>query len=199
MNKNTLLLVLLTTMAVYAGPNFYVNTGISKPFAPESFSGNYHTGYELGGGIGFMSTEQFEIVPGIHYNNFSLNDANFIADFLGKDNAYAAVTGGTAHLYDVGVDLKYLVPTQNVKKVTPYVVAGAGLASRIITAKEIITQDQTIIDAEQTTHTAWAGGGIGFEILMGGNTYFMVEGRFNVLFTDKTTVFAPIKLGIIIK
>ena len=65
--------------------------------------------------------------------------------------------------------------------------------------KEIITSAQTFTEEKQTAHKSWVGAGLGFEILMGGNTYFFLEGRFNLLFADESTVFAPLKFGIIIK
>lgn len=191
--------ILLISASLMAGPKYYVNTGISKPFAPEKFSGNWRTGFEIGGGLGFMLSEKIEVVPGIHYNNFSLNDANFLDTYIGNDDIYSSVSGGAAHIFDLGIDFKYLVPTQNNHKVTPYLICGAGYAGHVISKKDIVIETGSDIDAKQSTQTGWAAGGIGFEIVMGKNTYFVVEGRFNILFTDETTVFAPIKFGILIK
>lgn len=195
----TLFLSCALSTTLFARPNFYVNTAISKPFAPESFSGDWHSGYELGAGVGFMMNKRLEIISVIDYNNFSLNDQSFLSDYLGQDNIYSSVTGGTTHLFHLGIDAKYLVPPKNSPKITPYVIAGAGFGSRIISQKEIITEAETTIDPQTTFSGAWAGGGLGFEFIMGGNTYFVVEARFNLLFADQTTVYAPIKFGITIK
>ncbi|RLD12406.1 hypothetical protein DRI50_09145 [candidate division KSB1 bacterium] len=195
----TLLLTCALSTTLFARPHFYFNTAISKPFAPESFSGDWHSGYELGVGAGFMMNKRLEIIPAFDYNNFALNDQSFLSDYLGQDNIYSSVTGGTTHLFHVGIDAKYLVPPKVSSKITPYIIGGAGFGSRIITEKEIITAAETSHDPRHTFSGAWAGGGLGFEFIMGGNTYFVLEGRFNVLFADKATIYAPIKFGITIK
>jgi len=195
----TLFLTCALATTIFARPNFYVNTAISKPFSPESFSGDWRSGYEIGAGIGFMMNKRFEIIPAFGYNNFSLNDQSFLSDYLGQDNVYSSVTGGTTHLIHLGVDAKYLVPPKGLPKITPYLIAGAGFGSRIISEKEIITSAGPTIDPRQSRSGAWAGGGLGFEFIMGGNTYLVLEARFNLLFADQTTVYAPIKFGITIK
>ena len=108
----TIAMIFVLSAVLFAGPNYYINTGISKPFDPEAFRGNWRTGYELGAGVGFMLNEKLEIIPGFHYNNFSLNDANFLADYSGEDDIFSSIIGGTTHIFDIGADLKYLVPTK---------------------------------------------------------------------------------------
>jgi len=192
---HSLILVIVLSAALVAGPKFYVNTGISKPFAPESFLRNWRSGYEIGGGVGWMLKDNIEIIP------------SFLDDFIGDDAVYSSVSGGTTHIIDIGADIKWLVPAKNVSKVTPYVTGGLGYALYNVGEKEIITSAQTFTEEKQTAHTeekqtahkSWVGAGLGFEILMGGNTYFFLEGRFNLLFADESTVFAPLKFGIIIK
>ncbi len=196
---HSLILVIVLSAALVAGPKFYVNTGISKPFAPESFLRNWRSGYEIGGGVGWMLKDNIEIIPGLHYNNFAMNDASFLDDFIGDDAVYSSVSGGTTHIIDIGADIKWLVPAKSISKVTPYVTGGLGYALYNVGEKEIITSAQTFTEEKQTAHKSWVGAGLGFEILMGGNTYFFLEGRFNLLFADESTVFAPLKFGIIIK
>lgn len=200
--QTTLLLFILSAV-VMAGPKYYVNMGISKPFSPESFQSNWRTGFELGGGVGFMLSEKIELVPAFHYNNFSLNDANYLSEKIGSTDYYSSVTGGSVHIFDLGADIKFLVPSKNIKTVTPYLVAGAGFASHVTSQMDIITttdeSSNSFIEEKQTTNNAWIGGGLGFEISVGKNTYIFVEGRLNTLFTDEPTAYAPLKFGILVK
>ena len=62
-----------------------------------------------------------------------------------------------------------------------------------------MTEDDMYTVPKESQTTAAAGMGLGLEIVMGTRTSFVVEGRFNVLFTDKTTVYFPLKLGIVIR
>jgi hypothetical protein len=62
-----------------------------------------------------------------------------------------------------------------------------------------VTTESEMFTVPQESQTALATGvGLGVEIVMGGRTSFVVEGRFNVLLTDETTVYFPLKLGIVI-
>ena len=202
MRRITFIICLLLTLTsiLSARPKYYFNIGMTKPFAPEDFLTNWRSGYQIGAGIGFMLGDRLEIIPGLYYSNFSLNDANFLSGYLNDDEeVFSSVTGGTTNIFDVSADLKYVVPTKSASKITPYLIGGVGFASHIVTEKNITTSTDPITEEKQSNQIACAGAGIGFEFIMGKNTYFVVEGRFNMLFTDETTVYAPIKLGIMIK
>ena len=63
-----------------------------------------------------------------------------------------------------------------------------------------VTTAETMYTIPKESLTALATGiGLGVEFFMGKRTYFVIEGRFNALLTDDTTVYFPLKLGIVVR
>lgn len=195
--KIALLLVCLPALLV-AGPNYYANIGMTKPFAPEPFRTDWRSGFNLGAGIGFNLSPKFEIQGEVLYDYLQLDDNSYLNNVT--DNiAYAAVSGGETSILSLSANFKYFSPINDQARAVPFLVGTLGVASKTINERRVTTADQQFVEPKETDTVPALGAGLGLEIEMGGNTYFVIEGRFNVLLTDKTTVYAPLKLGIVIR
>ena len=181
-----------------SAPRFYVNTGISNPYAPDTFTNHWRSGYNLGLGAGYPLSTNLEIIGQFHYDNFQLDDISYLKDITDSD-LYASATGGSTWIAGFLADLKLYSPLSEKSTITPYLVGGLGLFTKTIQKIRITLEEGTYEETKESDMPFGAGLGLGAEILMGKRTYFIVEGRFNVLFTDETTVYMPIKLGISIK
>lgn len=191
--------IVLTTSLAFANPNYYANIGMSKPYAPENFQKNWRSGFNIGAGIGYNVKPTLEIQGELLYDNFQLDDYAFLGDIAEDDDPFASVMGGSVSILSLYVNAKFLSPLKTNDTITPYLIGGVGLVSKMTGEKEIMTELLEYIEPKESTTTAAAGLGIGVEIVMGARTSFVVEGRFNVLFTDETTVYFPLKLGIVIR
>jgi opacity protein-like surface antigen len=191
--------IVLTTSLAFANPNYYANIGMSKPYAPENFQKNWRSGFNLGTGIGYNVKPTLELQGEFLYDNFQLDDNAFLGDVTTDDDIFASVMGGSVSILSLYVNAKFLSPLKTNDTITPYLIGGVGLVSKMTGEKEIMTELLEYIEPKESTTTAAAGLGIGVEIVMGARTSFVVEGRFNVLFTDETTVYFPLKLGIVIR
>lgn len=202
MRRNTFFFVLLLfylTPAVFAAsPNYYVNIGMTKPFAPETFNTDWRSGFNLGAGLGFNVSPKFEIQGEILYDYLQLDDNSFLTD-IADNMAYASVSGGETSILTASANLKYFSPIGEEARATPFLVGTFGFASKVIREKKINTEESSFTEPKVTENVPAVGAGLGLEIEMGENTYFVVEGRFNVLFTEETTVYLPLKLGIVIR
>ena len=193
-----ILMMLCTPALVFAAPNYYANIGMSKPFAPEPFRNDWRSGFNLGAGIGFNVSPKFEIQGEVLYDFFQLDDNSYLKNIT--DNiAYASVSGGETSILTLSANFKYFSPISDDARVTPFLVGTVGAASKIISEKNINTEERQYTETKESNTIPAFGAGLGVEIEMGGNTYFVIEGRFNVLLTEETTVYMPLKLGIVIR
>ncbi len=189
--------VLMSSIA-FANPNYYVNIGMAKPYAPDDFQKNWRSGYDIGAGIGFNVKPTLELQGELLYDNFQLNDNAYLGDVTTDDDLFASVMGGSISVFSLYANVKYLSHLKNNDTFTPYLLGGVGLASKMTGEKEVMTELLEYSDKEERVTTAAAAVGLGVEIVMGARTSFVIEGRFNILFTDETTVYFPLKLGIVI-
>lgn len=191
--------VLVTTSLAIANPNYYANIGMSKPYAPDDFQKNWRSGYNLGAAVGYNVTSHLELQGEFFFDNFQLDDNAYLGDVAADDDLYASVTGGSVSILTVYANVKYLSPLQNKKTMTPYLIGGVGFASMITGEMDVATEIGEYTVAKDTQTALAAGVGLGVEILMGARTSFVIEGRFNILMTDETSVYLPLKLGIVIR
>ena len=192
------IVLLLTCSFVVANPSYYATLGMSKPFAPDDFQKNWRAGFNIGAAIGYSFSSHLEVQGEFLYDNFPLDDLSYLGDFTDVNSFYASVSGGTASLLGFYANVKYLSPLQKDATLTPYLIGELGLGTLMIGEREVTTESE-MFTVPQESQTALATGlGLGVEIVMGGRTSFVVEGRFNVLLTDETTVYFPLKLGIVI-
>ena len=202
MQRTILFIIMITflaTSSIFANPNYYANIGISKPFAPDDFQENWRSGFNVGLGLGYNLSPKFEIQGEFLYDTFQLDDNNFLNGITDANDVFSSVTGGEASLYGLYANFKYLSPLQKNTTLTPYMVGSLGLVSKNIAEMRVMTEDDMYTIPKESQTTAAVGMGLGLEIVMGNRTSFVVEGRFNVLFTDETTVYFPLKLGIVIR
>ncbi|MBN1480904.1 outer membrane beta-barrel protein [candidate division KSB1 bacterium] len=197
--KIIVVMIITACSFVYANPNYYVNIGMSKPFAPDDFQNHWRSGFNVGLGLGYNFSPKFEIQGEFLYDNFQLDDIAFLNDITGNNDVYASVAGGGASLYAVYANFKYLSPIERNTSLTPYIVGSLGLAAQQIAEKKVTVEEGPYTIPKESQTSPGVGLGIGVEIVMGGRTSFVVEGRFNILFTDETTVYFPLKLGIVIR
>ncbi len=191
--------VLLTSTFLFANPNYYVNLGMSKPYAPDDFQKNWRSGFNLGAGLGYNLSPKFEVQAELFYDNFQLDDNAFLGDITKSNDPFASVLGGSTSIFTFFANAKILSPLKNNSSFTPYLIGGVGIASKSIGEMDITTEDMQFVIAKDSETTVSAGAGLGVEIVMGARTSFVIEGRFNALFTDETTVYLPVKLGIVIR
>lgn len=197
--KLAILTVIMCCSYAFANPNYYVNIGMSKPFAPDDFQNHWRSGFNVGLGLGHNFSPKFEIQGELLYDNFQLDDIAFLNNISDKNDLYASVAGGGTSLYAVYANFKYLSPLERNTFLTPYIVGCLGLAAQQIAEMKVTVEEGPYTISKESQAALAAGLGIGVEIVMGGRTSFVVEGRFNVLFTEKTTVYFPLKLGIVIR
>ncbi len=194
------LLGLFLTATLFANPNYYVNIGMSKPYAPDEFQKNWRSGYNLGAGIGYNLKPRLELQGEFFFDNFQLDDNAFLGDITEDDDLFASVMGGSVSIVSFYANVKYLSPLEKSSTLTPYLIGGIGFASKMIGEMDVTTGELDPYTIEKETYAAAAAGiGLGVEIVMGARTSFVVEGRFNILFTDEATVYMPLKLGIVIR
>jgi len=182
-----------------ANPNYYANIGMSKPFAPEVFQEDWRAGFNIGTGIGYNFSPKFEIQGELLYDNFQLDDNSFLNGITDANDFYASVSGGTTSLIGLYANFKYLSPLKNKATLTPYIVGSLGIVNKSIAEFKVTTEEEMYTIPKESQTIPAAGMGLGVEFVMGKSTSFVVEGRFNVLLTDETTVYFPLKLGIVIR
>lgn len=186
------------TITAVASPRYYVNTGISKPMAPTALKEQWRAGFNLGTGVGFTLSPRLEVIGGLSLHQMQLDDNAFLNTVTKANDVYASVNGGTTTLLGLAADFKYLVPTAQNRQVTPYLSAALGVANKIVSQKEITTEERIYSEARESTIRALAGAGIGFEIAMAKNTSLAVEVGFRMMLTKEPTVVLPLNFGIVI-
>ncbi len=189
--------LLLVTIAV-AQPNYYFNTAIVKPFAPDDVQKYYLTGGDVGVGMGWNLSEKFELGASFAYEFFSLDDNTYLTDQVGND-AYASVGDGDMNVMALMADARILSPHPEKEHIVPFIVGSVGLARRFIAEKELMTADEIRMIAAEEDIVPAAGIGIGATIDLGDKTAFFVELRAMALFTDEITAYVPLKFGMSIR
>lgn len=195
--------IIMAALAVFsasstAGTRYFVNTGISKPFSPAVFKDQWRSGYNLGAGIGFQLTPKFEIEGEFLLHQMQLDDNAYLRRVTLSDDLYSAVSGGTVSIMELSANMKYMVPSAKNNQVTPYLLVAVGIADKIISAKEVTTEDKSFTEPRETSLAPSAGLGMGFEIIMAKNTSLVIEGGFHFLFAQETTIYFPLKFGIVL-
>jgi len=185
--------------------NYYVNTGISKTFAPEDFNKFWREGFNLGLGVGRLITPRLEIQGALTYNSFDLNTTSYIdngtlsSNLLSDSSGFKTADGGQSSIFSFLINLKAMFPTKQNNKVIPYLIGGIGYGR--IKFDEIMVQSPVDIKIEPShlENVFSAGAGIGFEFDMSEKTDIYLEGKFDYLLTEQdATVIFPIKFGITI-
>jgi hypothetical protein len=193
-----LVLLLFGTAVLAARPRYFFNTGMTKPFSPTVFRNQWRSGFNLGAGIGFQLAPKFELEGEFLVHQMQLDDAAYLNNITSSDDLYSAVTGGTTTILDFSANMKYMVPSPSANQVTPYLLGVFGIADQITTKKDVTTQDLNFSEARESTLAPMAGLGLGFEIALSTNTSLVIEGGFHFLFAKETTIYFPLKFGIVL-
>jgi hypothetical protein len=196
---HALVLFLIGTAAFAdAGPRYFFNTGMSKPFSPTDFRNQWRSGFNLGAGVGFQLAPKIEIEAEFLVHQMQLDDNAYLSNVTSSDDLYSAVTGGTTTIVDLSANFKYLVPSPSDNQITPYLLGVVGIADQITSKKDVTTQDLNYTEARESTVAPMAGLGLGFEIALSDNTSLVIEGSFHFLFAQETTIYFPFKFGIVL-
>ncbi len=190
------ILSLLSTASV-AAPRYSVFTGMSKPFTPTDFKDLWRSGFNLGGAVAWSVAPHLEIDGTMQFDQFQLDDVAFLNTLTTSTDIYAAVSGGSVTILDLSARLKYYSPIVS-KQLAPYLFAGVGVGMKTTSEKEITTADRSTKEPRESLFAPAAGIGLGFEMEIAKNSSLLVEGGFNLLFTEKTTVYFPLKIGVVI-
>ncbi|RPI03019.1 MAG: hypothetical protein EHM72_02590 [Calditrichaeota bacterium] len=201
MQKRIVLLIMLSLLCFQTLPakqRFYFNTGINKPLSPSAFKDYWRSGFNLGAGTGFVLNPHFEIAAVFSFDQMQLDDNAFLKSITQSNDVYSSVLGGTTSIFDIIAALKYKVPTPNHPNVTPYLTAAMGVSDKIIGKKEVSTEEDYFEEARENDILPSAGIGMGFEIVTAKNTSLVIEGSFQFLFGKETTIYFPLKFGIVL-
>jgi hypothetical protein len=183
---------------------FHVNTGVSRPMAPEIFKETHLSGYNIGLSAGKYLSSRFQVEGSVCLNNFGFDKKGF-TEYLGYSTDEFSAEGGKAWGFTAMGKIRADFPPGQYSKMIPYVSAGLGLF--MLTEEDI---DYTIyLENEPPVYEMMEGGkettfgtsfGIGLDYILDKPTSFFLEINCTVGFTEeKATVFFPIKFGISIK
>lgn len=195
----SIFLLLVTTANILAqGTNkleFYCNSGISFPAAPDEFTDYWRMGFNFGGGIGYSVTPNLTLIGYFDFNGFRFDDDKFLRDY-GFSGYGISISGGEASIITFSGNLKATLQTRP-SQVRPYFCGGIGLFKLSIGDVTVYGPGGSAT-AEGDSETAFSvlfGAGIDFAI--GERMDLFIEGRYVIGFTeDESTQMFPIKLGI---
>ena len=174
---------------------FYINGGMTFPFAPNKFSDYWNKGFNFGGGIGYLINPNLSFVGNVNYNTFSFNDEEFLNDY-GFGGYGITISGADASIITVSWNLKTsLQPiTTNVR---PYLCGGIGYfrLSKSDVTVSLIGESETVEGDSESAVSVLFGGGTDFKI--NENMDFFIEFKYTIGFTEgEKTTMLPLKLGV---
>ncbi|MDZ7316038.1 MAG: hypothetical protein ONB24_07940 [candidate division KSB1 bacterium] len=196
MRRVIFLLSLLFAVYGAAAPRYSVTLGMSKPFAPEELQRYWRSGFNLAAGIGVKLKPQLELQGELLYNRLELDDTAFLGNITSATDVYSSVSGGATSITELSARLKYF--SQSIKSTTPYLYLSLGGGLKVIAEKEVTTADRNYKEPRDSVFSPSTGIGLGAEVKMAKNSLLVVEGGFQLLWTDPTTVYLPLKIGVIV-
>jgi opacity protein-like surface antigen len=188
------LLLVATTSFAASDWKPIVNLGGGVSLPTSNFRNSFKTGFNLGGGVGALYKEMFEVTGTAFYSRFPLDQTKF----LNNNSNVTSVSGGAAKILNIGAQLKYFIPTgQSMARLKPYLVGRLGVA-HLTQGDLTATVGGVASTANYSGSTKFAYGiGAGANMELNSSLSLWVEGKFDGVSTPvKNTDFVPIQAGL---
>ena len=200
MKKLLTALIILVAFAMSATaqtPNpfsFYVGGAISMPTSPDSFKDNFKNGFHGSVGVGYKLAPGFQAIGKVEYHQFKFDFDNS-SIFAGA----TGYSGGTNKMWMFGADGRYSFNLPSAP-VSPFVVAGAGLAN--IKQSEFdgpaslsLSIFNSYVSQDVTKFYFNVGGGV--DLMTGPAWSLFAQARYvNIATDNEASVFIPVTVGL---
>ena len=172
---------------------FYLNSGVTRTFAPDNLERFWKNGPTLGGGIGYPVDDRYTVQAYIEYNRLGFNSDRFID----PANQGTTVSGNPTSILTATINLKIKTGKPGAGA-APYFIGGAGLFS-IAGGDTEVTGSVGIsgipdTDKETAVHV---GFGLGIDFKIRDNATIFIEARGSIGNTESyKVIFVPFKVGV---
>jgi opacity protein-like surface antigen len=213
--KKLLLVCLLAawggTALAQSNVRLYGFLGPSSPLAPNAFSDFWNVGYTAGAAVGVRLIGAFEVVGGVSYHLFPIEEDEFLGDagVLGID---LALDGGAISVLSGTVRLKANLEAS--KRFAPYAFIGAGVHHRKLDDFTISVRggDSVTFEGDAETTIGFEAG-LGVGLILTSRLQFYAEPSVTVLATELSkrdfnlnlnlaksdnTRFLPVRFGVLL-
>ncbi len=210
--KKLLLVCLLAawggTASAQPDVRLYGFLGPSSPLAPNVFSDFWNVGYTAGAAAGVLLNGTFEVVGGVSYHHFPIEEAEFLGDAetLGID---LTLDGGAITVFSGTMRLRANLEAS--KRFAPYVFLGTGVHRRTLQDFTIATSEDAVTFEGDAETTFGFEVGLGVGLILTPRVQFYAEPSVTVLTTELSkrdfnlnlnlaksdnTRFLPVRFGI---
>jgi hypothetical protein len=153
-----------------------VGTGLSFPMSEGNFTDAFNMGFNVHGSVAYPLSNNISLRGDLQYNRFPYDESS--PNFSGR---FTVTT----------IKADFLIGAFNLKTVSPYGVAGAGL----YLTSSTISQNNVEISSSNTEFGLGLGGGVNFIVSSNASVY--IEAQYNFIFTDNSAKgYLPLKGGV---